>query len=79
MTLQSSEHAAELEKPLLVARIADASSNEERAKRRLCDDARSYIVSELALICEAAHLAEFVRTEGINFLAKKARQRSNLV
>jgi len=71
MTLQSSEHAPSWKKLLLVARIANASSNEERAKRRLCDDARSDIVWELALICEAVHFAEFVRTDGINFLAKK--------
>jgi hypothetical protein len=49
--LQSLEDAAELEKPFLVARIADASPNEERAKRGLCDNDQGDIVREFARDC----------------------------
>jgi hypothetical protein len=58
--LQSLEDAAELEKPLLVARIADASPNEERAKRGLCDNDQGDIVREFARDCCGSGTSELM-------------------
>ena len=77
--LRGLEHAAELEKPFAVAGVAHAATDEERAHGGFCQQARGHIVRKIAVGRHAVHLANFVRSNGVDFLSDKGREREQIM
>src|SRR5260221_28271 len=74
------EDAAELEKPFLVAGVADAAAYEDRAEESFGEDAAGGVAGKLGSgEGIAVHFADFGKSGEVDLFADKLRERENFV
>src|SRR5579863_8993257 len=61
-----------------MAGVADASAEEDRPEHGFRKHAGDAIGRELALVCRAVHFCGLERTDGVDFLSEKWRQREQI-
>src|SRR5208283_3540700 len=77
--MNGSKNASQLEKPFVMAGVAEAAANQDRAKRGLGEKSQSAVTGEPRGNGIAIHLADFAGAVDVHLLSDEGRQGEDLV